>query len=223
MDGGFLLSGVTESFGAGSGDVYLVRTDSAGNLLWSKAYGSSLWDDGVASQASDGGYVIAGERNMSGSNWETYFIKTDSLGNSGCDETSAATIVNNSAIQVSVITPIYANSGSFNSYTSAAGNGGSVNTLCYSNIPTSVHQFPVQKNNISVFPNPANNRFTIYDVRGTIEKIEIYSAVGESVFQLQTTNCKQQTIDVTEWNAGVYFLRIKSGNEVQAEKISIVK
>ena len=34
-DGGYILSGYTTSFGAGSLDAYMVKTDSAGNLQWS--------------------------------------------------------------------------------------------------------------------------------------------------------------------------------------------
>ena len=38
-DGGFLLAGSTYSFGAGGVDYYVVRTDDAGEVLWSRTYG----------------------------------------------------------------------------------------------------------------------------------------------------------------------------------------
>ena len=60
-DGGYALAGYTESYGAGSDDFWLVKTDSDGNKLWDKAYGGtgSDWASCVV-QTSDGGYALAG-------------------------------------------------------------------------------------------------------------------------------------------------------------------
>ena len=60
-DGGYALAGFTNSFGAGGKDFWLVKTDSVGNLLWSKTYGGP--GDEIADsviQTSDGGYVLEG-------------------------------------------------------------------------------------------------------------------------------------------------------------------
>lgn len=61
FDGGFILCGKTESFGAKFGDIYLVKTDSQGNMLWSKTYGRDTTDTGWdVQQTSDSGYIIIG-------------------------------------------------------------------------------------------------------------------------------------------------------------------
>ncbi len=44
-DKGFILSGITKSYGAGGYDILLMRTDSLGKQIWSKTYGGSS-DDG---------------------------------------------------------------------------------------------------------------------------------------------------------------------------------
>ena len=76
VDSGYILVGWTESFGAGLNDVYLIKTDSSGSLLWDKTYGDSLRDYGRSvQQTTDGGYIIAGEKDR-----DIYLVKTDSAG-----------------------------------------------------------------------------------------------------------------------------------------------
>jgi len=81
-DGGYILAGYTESFGAGYRDVYLIKTDCFGRTEWSRAYGGS-GSDGAYSvqQTADGGYLVAGKTNSFGAGGlDGYLIKTDSLG-----------------------------------------------------------------------------------------------------------------------------------------------
>src|SRR5687767_14211712 len=67
-DSGYIFCGYTNSFGNGGYDVYLVKTDSAGNMLWQKTFGGTDWDFGYSVDITyDGGYVIAGSTYSSGS------------------------------------------------------------------------------------------------------------------------------------------------------------
>lgn len=61
-DGGFLISGASESFApAGYYDVYTIRTDSTGNLLWSRNYGGDKTDATYdIIENPDGGFTILG-------------------------------------------------------------------------------------------------------------------------------------------------------------------
>jgi len=83
-DGGFIISGSTESPSAGDLDALLIKTDSDGNLEWSKNYGGTERD--IASdvtQTADGGYIIAGHTESFGyaNNYtDAWLIKTDNDG-----------------------------------------------------------------------------------------------------------------------------------------------
>jgi hypothetical protein len=81
-DGGYIITGATFSSGAGSYDVYLIKTDADGEALWTKTYGGTDSDYGYsARQTLDGGYIIAGYTNSSGAgSYDFLVIKTDSGG-----------------------------------------------------------------------------------------------------------------------------------------------
>jgi len=80
-DGGYAIAGLTSSFGAGSYDFWLVKTDAAGNMQWNKTYGGTS-DDGAYSlvQTSDGGYAMAGYTLSTGEQ-SAWLVKTDDNGN----------------------------------------------------------------------------------------------------------------------------------------------
>lgn len=84
QDSGYIIVGHTRSFGAGGWDIYLIRTNSAGDTLWTKTYGGNSADFGYCiANTIDGGFIISGETRSFGSNIsEVLLIKTDSLGNS---------------------------------------------------------------------------------------------------------------------------------------------
>jgi len=81
-DGGYVVAGSTESFGAGLGDVFLVKTDANGNIQWAKTYGGTNWDYASSvKQTSDGGYILAGYTASFGAGNDIFLIKTDANGN----------------------------------------------------------------------------------------------------------------------------------------------
>jgi hypothetical protein len=81
-DGGYIIAGYTKSFGVDSVDVYVVRTDSSGDTLWTRTYGG-IYDERGSSikQTSDGGFIITGYTNSYGAGgYDVYLIRIDSLG-----------------------------------------------------------------------------------------------------------------------------------------------
>jgi len=81
-DGGYAIAGTTSSFGGGSADFWLVKTDANGNVEWNQTYGGPESDVAVAMvQTSDGGYALAGETYSSGAgDSDFWLVKVDSSG-----------------------------------------------------------------------------------------------------------------------------------------------
>ncbi|MGB9722031.1 MAG: T9SS type A sorting domain-containing protein [bacterium] len=77
-DSGYIVVGTTTSFGENY-QVYLIKTDSLGDTLWTRTYGGPSYEFGWAvQQTTDGGYIIAGTTQNGG----VYLIKTDADGDS---------------------------------------------------------------------------------------------------------------------------------------------
>lgn len=81
-DKGYAIAGFTNSAGSGGYDMYLIKTDSVGNLEWDRTFGGSDWDFADALvQTPDGGYLIAGSTQSFGNGGkDIYIIKTDTNG-----------------------------------------------------------------------------------------------------------------------------------------------
>jgi predicted secreted protein len=96
-DGGFLITGSTTSYGAGSNDAYLVKTDANGEMQWQKTYGGPLNESAcVVCKTSDGGYAIMCTTNSYGAGGNDFWLlKTDANGNLQWNNTYGGTGVDN--------------------------------------------------------------------------------------------------------------------------------
>jgi hypothetical protein len=80
-DGGYMIAAKTNSLGAGGYDAWLLKTNASGDTLWTKTYGDTGDDDArCVRQTSDGGYIVAGNKTMSGRYNDGWIFKTDAQG-----------------------------------------------------------------------------------------------------------------------------------------------
>lgn len=102
IDGGYAFAGSTNSYGAGNADVWLVRVDYNGDMLWNKTYGGPLDDHSWSLVVtSDGGYaLLCDTTSYGGGGSDVWLIKVNSSGDiewnqtyGGNDFESVSTII----------------------------------------------------------------------------------------------------------------------------------
>jgi len=75
-DEGYVVAGSTESYGFGSSDIWLFKTDSSGIMEWNRTYGGASWDEASSMvQTRDEGYAIAGTTTTSDTAFDFWLIK----------------------------------------------------------------------------------------------------------------------------------------------------
>lgn len=80
-DSGFILCGSTSSYGEGT-DIYVIKTDSNGDSLWTATYGGSAGESGAAVRtAVDSGYIVIGSTGSYGDGYSSvYLVRIGELG-----------------------------------------------------------------------------------------------------------------------------------------------
>lgn len=87
-DSGFLVTGSSSSFEEAPSQIFLMRIDSLGNFVWSKAYGGTEFEEGKRVMIVPGyGYYIAGTSSSGVSaDFDAYLLFTDEAGNQQWDQ-----------------------------------------------------------------------------------------------------------------------------------------
>ena len=212
-DGGYIVAGWTRSFGAGDYDVFLIKTDASGNIIWAKTYGGTYSDHAYSvQQTSDGGYIVAGRTSSFGAGGGNFFlIKTDANGNIGsCSIVrNASPTVNTPSPTVTTPTP---------SVSSISPTVNSVSPTVTSPALSVSSPCPLS---ISEFCQVVSGLITPYKggikVRGSGEfEVKVYNVSGGVVKSARGKNEVK-----LELSRGVYFVEVVSGGRTIREKVVI--
>ncbi|MGZ3882985.1 MAG: T9SS type A sorting domain-containing protein, partial [Bacteroidia bacterium] len=77
----YFVAGYSQSFGGGDYDIYLIKIDPSGNLLWQKTYGGTGNEHArEIIHTSDGNYVLTGPSNSGQSSQQAFLMKIDLAG-----------------------------------------------------------------------------------------------------------------------------------------------
>jgi hypothetical protein len=74
-DGGYAITGYSRSYGAGSYDFWLIKTDSSGNTQWNQTYGGGSVDQAFSLiETSDRGYLMIGKTDSFGAGSSDFWL-----------------------------------------------------------------------------------------------------------------------------------------------------
>ncbi|MFH1011716.1 MAG: T9SS type A sorting domain-containing protein [bacterium] len=233
-DGGYLMAGITHTFapyGAGDGDFWLIKTDAAGDSLWSRIYEGAGWDFCHSVDiTSDGGYILAGDCWPSGDNsFDFWVVRTDENGTQLWNRTFGGSDGEycRSVQQTSDVGYFLAGS------TGSFGAGGTDFWLVKMGPESPVgplatplpNDYTLRQN----WPNPFNSSTRIsYDLKqaGHVS-LKVYDLLGQKVATLADGMLPAGSHTVS-WNAsdfasGVYLYRLQAGGRMQTKKMVLLK
>ncbi len=222
-DGGFVLAGYSNSFGAGNYDMYIVKLNNSGVLQWSKTVGGSS-DEQVQSviKTTDGGFIAAGFTASFGAGGKDMFIvKFDASGNTCGNTTSPSSISGTSGTATSPSFTVVTQNPTVTTPTPTIGSGGILTTIC-STAP------PLPPNLLS----PPNNTFNqLSSIRFIWNK-----SIGAQTYRMQVSQdslftnlvvndstLTDSTIVVTNLNTNRYYWwRVNAKNPMGTSPFSAV-
>ena len=218
----------------GTGNTFLAKYDSSGNVIWAKDAGG-ISDDEANSVAADNfgnvyiaGYfsslfVIFGPDTLTNPDtlYRIFLAKYDTSGNVLWGKTSVGTSYDNASwVTTDNLGDVYL-TGAFEGN---AMNFGMITLLNLSpttydaflakiDVITGIEEYSQNNNGISVYPNPASSAITFKDLRFTIYDLRITDVLGNVVYSQPNINQQSTIINLSQLSKGVYFYQLSNSKE----------
>lgn len=210
------VAGIVEDTTKGT---LVAAASASGTISWSKRIGAASGEYASAygiGKTSDGGYIVSGPRGSLNGNSSVQLIKTTGSGTFACNANSYSLTESVRALPVQNDF-VGSAAGTMTSQNISFASSGisSTGDACVVGI-----EDIISENDFQIFPNPATNQLAIGNRQFVNGLIEIYSMLGEKVFQTSIQS-SFVPIDVSEWSRGVYFVRINSGQKVFSKKVVV--
>ncbi|MFQ5906348.1 MAG: T9SS type A sorting domain-containing protein [bacterium] len=234
LEGGYIVTGYTESFGAGRRDVYLIKTDSSGSPLWEATYGGASNDEGYSvQQTEDGGYIIAGYTESFGTGQgDVYLIRTDAVGNTLWERTYGGALNDYGYSVEQTVDGGYIIVGYTESFGAGLADVYLIKTDADGLVGIAQEGVNHKTRNAKLLqntPNPFSGYTTIsyslaeaghttldvYDVAGSFVKTLVNKRQERGVYQVSW--------DATDRPSGIYFYRLGAGDFTSAKKMLLLR
>jgi hypothetical protein len=227
---------------AGNISIFISKYDSSGNPIWAKTPGGTGDDFGVSiCRATTGSIFMTGYFTSSFLNFggipvvntnagynEVFIAQYDANGNAlwakgigGQDHDYGMGITANASGDIYLTG--YFGSYSLNFGSNMVTNNGSYDVyLAKLSTPTAINDLSTFNSQLSIYPNPAHNTFTIsFNGQSSMAngQLSIFDVTGR-VLHEQVLN-QQSTIINQQLRSGIYFVRVTAGERVFTEKLVV--
>lgn len=219
-DGGYIVAGQTNSFATGGlyHDGLLIKTDNAGNVVWSKTYGGTGDDvfQAVVVVTPTGGYGAVGKTNSFSFNgdYDLYVVNTNNLGQTGCETGIIIDAVSRSILQQDLtLSPNDAFAMTLD--TLLRDPGGAIEDVCQALFKSGTGSL---HDGIQSKPSYTMSSQATFKVIG--RSIVLNRTVDYNVYSITGSLIKQGMGNVIRFsNPGVYFIKL----DERIHKITILK
>jgi hypothetical protein len=219
-DSNFIIAAITYDTTVYKNNIYLIKTDAAGDTLWTKKYFYPLHQVVYSiDQTTDGGYIMTG--NTDNSNGRSlYLIKTNATGDTLWTRTYNPNIDNygyfvRQTKDGGFIICGATSTGSYIIKTDSLGMVGNGTGIAEVNNPF----------DFSVYPNPSSGNFTIL-FKGIPRKnaeLKIYNIMNQGVYTGTLSSYKKESVDLHHLSNGIYIATLYYGARTVSEKVIIHK
>ncbi|MBK9097681.1 MAG: T9SS type A sorting domain-containing protein [bacterium] len=234
-DGGYIMAGRVDDYGAGGSDFFIIKTNSDGDSLWSRTYGGTSDERAFTLiKTSDGGYLVGGYTATFGAGFfDVYLVKIDPNGDSlwtrtyGTDWQEMAYDIKETS-DGGYIVAGYTQHGLFDAYLLKTNQYGLITGLNDSESPV-VEDFELLQN----YPNPFNpNTVISYQLPvSSSVTLKVYDVLGDEIATLVDEYKTAGSFEV-EFNpaagnrnlaSGIYFYQLRAGNFIKTKKMLLLK